>query len=559
MSLTKTKQHLIAFLDESENKVIALTGLWGTGKSELWREIRGETSQTAVKNAVYASLFGLSSLDQVKWKLCQTTFPVNLQGSIADRIKGVFSSTTKVLEGFHKAFASLNDLGLLLAPSILSKKLIVLDDIERKHDKLSIDELLGFINDFSENHECRFLLILNLDQLKEQILWEVLREKVVDQEIQLQTEPIEAIDIAFRNFQSPYKAAIASAIDICAVSNIRIIQKIIRAANKILGTKKDYSESLLQRVVPSIVLLAAIHYKGLEDGPSKDFVLRYLPTRNTNGNQNNEKHAQWSLLLQRLGIYGSDEFETLVVEYLQSGLLDTSAIDQTIERYIKEEYSTDFSEKCRQFRDNYFWRPDLSERALYEEVAALLSDVTRLDAATITWLHEAASTLPGGVDLANRAMTAWIEHFNSKDHTGVSFESWFVRDLHPDIQSAFKKAKENNTKLMPIIEALRKIADKRGWGERERDAINHPAEHDYINIIKTTVGSDLRFLMLMMIDFVKNRPTYESSFGPGMDKFIRACQTLISDASSGRLKRLIEQLFVEEKLEWFLEASNPVL
>jgi len=35
MSLQATKNHLIQLLDDQDNKVIALSGKWGTGKSHL--------------------------------------------------------------------------------------------------------------------------------------------------------------------------------------------------------------------------------------------------------------------------------------------------------------------------------------------------------------------------------------------------------------------------------------------------------------------------------------------------------------------------------------------
>lgn len=43
--------------------------------------------------------------------------------------------------------------------------------------------------------------------------------------------------------------------------------------NRVLENQANLSDVLLNRVVPSTVLLSAIHYKGIEDGPDFDFVL----------------------------------------------------------------------------------------------------------------------------------------------------------------------------------------------------------------------------------------------------------------------------------------------
>ena len=62
MSLQTTKDHLVQLLEDKDNKVIALSGKWGTGKSHLWRDVKDASSDEKVKGAVYVSLFGLSSI-----------------------------------------------------------------------------------------------------------------------------------------------------------------------------------------------------------------------------------------------------------------------------------------------------------------------------------------------------------------------------------------------------------------------------------------------------------------------------------------------------------------
>ncbi len=79
MTIADTKKQLLHVFRDSDNKVIALTGKWGTGKTHLWTEIKGESDDAFVQKALYASLFGLSSINQVKRKLIETaivSFPV---------------------------------------------------------------------------------------------------------------------------------------------------------------------------------------------------------------------------------------------------------------------------------------------------------------------------------------------------------------------------------------------------------------------------------------------------------------------------------------------------
>lgn len=115
---------------------------------------------------------------------------------MAESIKNAYSGLKKVLKGVHSGFSALDELALIVTPMMLKGRFIVIDDIERKHEKLSIDEILGFIDDCVQSLECRILLILNSDQLADKKLWETFREKVIDQELRLDISPNEAFDIA---------------------------------------------------------------------------------------------------------------------------------------------------------------------------------------------------------------------------------------------------------------------------------------------------------------------------------------------------------------------------
>lgn len=63
MTLSTTRGHLVDLLDDPGNKVIALSGKWGTGKSHLWRAVKADSKDERVKAALYVSLFGLVSMD----------------------------------------------------------------------------------------------------------------------------------------------------------------------------------------------------------------------------------------------------------------------------------------------------------------------------------------------------------------------------------------------------------------------------------------------------------------------------------------------------------------
>lgn len=78
----------------------------------------------------------------------------------------------------------------------------------------------------------------------------------------------------------------------------------------------------LTRIVTSIVLFSAIHYRGLDDGPDMQFALNVAQARvestlsADNGAQDEEQaqKSRWLLFTQALGIYSCDDFEQHLVE-----------------------------------------------------------------------------------------------------------------------------------------------------------------------------------------------------------------------------------------------------
>ncbi|GEP62094.1 hypothetical protein [Reyranella soli] len=184
MTLAKCKENFVDLLGDADNRVIALSGKWGTGKSYLWKEVQGASADKKMKDAVYVSLFGLARIADLKFKVVQEVLPkLKAGGTLTDTLTKRYAGAKKVLQRIFPSLSALDELELIAAPWLLKDRCIVIDDIERKHQNLSIDEILGFIDDCVQNHGCRILLILNSDQLEDKKLWEPLREKVIDQDI----------------------------------------------------------------------------------------------------------------------------------------------------------------------------------------------------------------------------------------------------------------------------------------------------------------------------------------------------------------------------------------
>ena len=564
MSLRTTKKHLVELLGDPGNKVIALSGKWGTGKSHLWRAVKADSTDERVKAALYVSLFGLISMDQVKLKIVQSAIPkADENPSWWDNAKKGLGAASKVLESFHKGFSALNEIALLAVPAILKYRVIVLDDIERKHEKLGVDEVLGFIDEFTQQHGARIVLILNSDQLADRRVWDTLREKVIDQDVRLETSPAEAFDIAVGIQPSPYADRIKKTVETCGVTNIRIICKVLKAVNRILGNRVDLSDDVLSRVVPSTVLLAAIHYKGIEDGPDFDFVLMIgnpdLEDRKKKSDELDEpakRRAKWRLQLQELGIHSCDEYEQLVVEFLRSGLFDVADVEKVIQRYASEADVMRARKLSQDFHEHVIWHYKMTEPELVAEAEALAQRAHMLDLYTVSSLHGMVSGLAGGATVADSIVDKWIDTFRSKSPDVGDFDNFWRRPIHPRIRAELDVLKAAAQAKTTIFDACQHVAKKSGWGHKQEAAMKSASVADFDATIKSLEMEDLRLFMCEFVDMCVHKANYLSRAGSAMDNFTQACRNIAADPRQARLGALIARLFKEAEIE--LELNPPV-
>lgn len=565
MGIKDIKEQLIQILADTDNKVIALTGKWGTGKTHLFREVMHESRDAVVKEALTVSLFGLRDMDHVKLKLLQSTLP-NADKNSADwqGITKAFGAIKNVLVKVHGGFSAIDELALLAVPQVLKNKFIVLDDIERKHPDLSIDEVLGFIDEFTQSHGSRFLLVLNSDQLKDQDLWETLTEKVVDQEVHLTTGPEEAFSVASRLSQAKIPDPARNSVIACGITNIRVVRKIIKAVNRILGDRHNLPPAVLARVMPSATLLAATHYKGIEGGPTVDYILatgnRYGPDDDDDAVTNEAKsNTQWDLLLSDLGIIACDEFELLVADFLSSGLIDAARISQVIDRYVDEQESLKARQMAQEFVKSILWDHRSTNDQLLEKGRKLINVAPRIDAVFISALADQLGKLNGGIQVADDLVNAWIAAMPPTLEPDADDDFVFQQRLHPRIKQALDANTARTQAAVTVLDVCIRIFEKNSWGSREEIAMRGASAKDFEDTIRGIEDPDkFRSFMRKMLDFTRNKSQYEKHFGPAMDNFVEACRRISMAPETTRLPSIVRNIFTATELQALLEP-RPAL
>jgi len=556
MTIEACKRNLLQAIDDQANRTIALSGSWGTGKTYLWKQVQKESTDSSIKLAASVSLFGIGSLNDLKMRVAQALlFSLRADGALKAQVAAALSGFKKIAKSIHSGFGALDELALIAIPSMLRDKLLVIDDIERKHDKLSIDEVLGFIDECVQSYNCRIILVLNDDKLADKEVWEQFREKVIDQELRLETSPQEAFGIAKAIVSTKWPLELGAATSICGITNIRILCKIIRVTNRLLDGHCALSINVIERVVPSIVLLSAVYYKGLKNGPTFDYVVEHdaiiaatsrVIRRQAEDEESEEAalHGQWDSLLADLGIPSSGEFERLVVKVLQTGLLDTQEINGLIERYQLDGQILGVRSAVSIFIQNYHWHPEISEEQLADEMRELVAGAEHIETPTLSYLIDVADEITGDWLLGQQFVKSWSNAFKKTYPNGLQRPEWEPHQpIHKEITAVLDAAYARHSNVITLVQACHHIRSNSGWGSAEEHLVKTISEADYEAEIRSAKGSDLEGLLYQSIQFIIHKTSYEPHFGDVAERFITACKKIVESEPDSRLTKIIQRFF----------------
>lgn len=570
MSLAITKANFEQLIDDRDNGVIALSGKWGTGKSHMWRQAQKDSTNEAIKKALYVSLFGIKDILQLKLRIVQSAIPDSKTGHVArEVVTGAVRQAIKFAKGFNSAFSALDEIALLAVPVILRNRVIVLDDIERKHKDLNIEEVMGFIDEFTQVYGSRIVLILNSDKLEDKDMWNKLREKVIDHEIALATTPKEAFEIAREEEPSIYALHIEGAVEVCKISNIRIIQKIIRTVNKVLGDRDNLTDEVLARTIPSTVLMCAIHHHGLDNGPSFDFVMGFNSSQFqveaaigrpgsifADAPARPAEERKWGALLDDLKINNCDDYERMLLDFLTSGLLDSHRVDSILDRYVAEKNVMELREKCSRFFELEQWHPMVTDDELLSLGAELAEGAGLLDAYAATALHDSLANVPGGTEVGKAIIARWLDEFKAKEPSPSRPENYDNKPLLPEIEAVFAEAERRLKPIPSLLEACLRIGDNANWESVNSQAMRDATVASYEETIKTTSGPHLRDFLRANVVLYSRREGHMADFADALGHFATACRALCEANSIPRLSRAIRKVFREYGLEYVLNEPE---
>lgn len=540
-----TKKALVEALNDADAKVIALTGKWGTGKTYLWGESKSEIDAglPVHKKSVYISIFGVKTINELKGRIGQ-----NIYFDISSKYKNPVREMGKFLSDFIEKWTdySATDSALNIAlPKLLSNRLVVIDDVERKHPSFEIDELLGFLDEYSELHKVKFLLILNDDKLVGKDVWKEMHEKVIDVEIKYKPTSAECFEIVLLHDSCRSLQEFKKSIGVLKINNIRVIKrilKIVKYVEKVVGDSCKSNSAW----VASAALLTACHYKVLENEPSFEFIRAYNPYAKyckVEDTETDPKELDWGELLRELGFYHADEFEDVIHDYLNTGQLNEARLIEIFTQYRFTEQAELLRVKLRSFYNNYDWNKNFDSLYLSAEINYFSQMIDQLSPIQVTSLADIAKEF-GDSTLENTLIDAWLNSVNGRPElqriTRRELNSK-AEEIHPKVMGALQLLLEKNRPLLTLSEAVNRIYEDNGWGDGELETLKSSTAGQYFQVLNDLNGDGLCDFVTQHLKWMRHGVPH-NDIKYGLDNFIEASKKILREENADRLHLILTRV-----------------
>ena len=263
--LDSVEKILNAALDNKHIRSILIRGSWGSGKTYLAQKVSKH------QKPLYISLFGCKRAADITDKIIAEELGV--KNDITKAIKEFFGTKNTVIRA--ASLLGTEFINQIIFKALPEGQLLILDDLERIDDQFQSLELFAFINMLITERHLKLILICNEEKCsnKFQEIFELLRNKIVDYEIVLNSSPKRSFEIAKAHFVSDLDQIfeesiwkkLQEAVSTAGITNIRVISQIFLYAEVFL---KEFSslkniEQLHDKVCNNLVLLIGTRHRAI--------------------------------------------------------------------------------------------------------------------------------------------------------------------------------------------------------------------------------------------------------------------------------------------------------
>lgn len=184
-NVANLEKKLLELINTEDSFAVALTGEWGIGKTHFWKDFYEQNhTNLGVNKYSYVSLFGIDSIDALKFEITLSTHETTQKKDYLSGLKGVLKKSLDAIE-----LPKLKGTGVTLSigkglissaiTSLIGDTLICIDDIERLSNKLDIRDVMGLVNHLNLEKKCKVVAVLHEDKARNE--FREYKEKVFDE------------------------------------------------------------------------------------------------------------------------------------------------------------------------------------------------------------------------------------------------------------------------------------------------------------------------------------------------------------------------------------------
>lgn len=503
MSLQLIRTQIDKFLETDTPEVMAIRGAWGVGKTFAWNKYLKEAKDDdgiALNSYSYVSLFGVNSLDELKLaaflggitkKHIGTEQDLDVSKSVDKKFSSLIRKSLKLL----KVIPWLKD----IRPSIesaafyaLRKAIVCIDDFERKGKDLDAQDIMGLVNSLKEQKQCKVVLILNDEKLKDAALidYETYREKVIDIELEFSPSASECAGIALPT--DAWSLKLRNFVEQLGINNIRIIKKIERLSTLIRPLLFGLEEAVVNRALQSLTLFAWSFYGRQQGAPEFEFIKKIQDEFVSAFSEERQLSAEeqgWRAILWRYDFYYCTEFDLQLALAVERGYLDEGPfMDEALKRNEEAMASSaraSFKDALSTIYDSFDKDADEIVAALYDNFEKNIKHIGVDDLDRAVRFYRQL----GNDELADNMIDRYAEE-RRDDEKLFSLGPLYRQIKDQRVVEVFAAIRESQKNTRSLKDVVRRIAAN-SYSPEDEQILARTNPDEYYELFKNERGSNL--------------------------------------------------------------------
>ena len=521
MSIPTVKSVATRFLKSDKPEVLAIKGAWGIGKTFLWNELVQEhKNEIKLKNYCYVSLFGITSITELRIAILAKTRSVNfldekqnskstvrwLNTWILNPLKSFIQNLTRFRESPYSGYIS-SALGVLLAPHLIKDTIICLDDFERISTKsIRSDEILGFISELKEEKRCKVVIIFNENEIKDLENYKKFREKVIDMEISYAPTSEEAVDLALPN-ELFHRSIIKEYVISLDIRNIRILRKIVTFIELIKNEIYKLHKGVIERAIKISIIIVWCYYDSNMEKPTPEFIIDELDRSSWADNEPinkfyDAKQLLWKQSLENYGLEHIDEFDLTIIKLVENGFIEESGFIAEAKRldakFHASELQQGFYDAWSLFHNSFANNQDETINEIISSTKKAILYITPINLhGTIELLRQLEKN-----NEANELIDYYITHREEEHGLFDLTDNIFSKTItDPILKDSFSRKYEESYPSMSLIDAMKYMIQKNISSDKTIRSLNKASEEDFYELFKLEQGNVLEKMVKICLRF----------------------------------------------------------